>query len=96
MVYQKLKIMSRRHMDSIIAFQSNDQLAIKLKPLQRNSNAVLQEVLRLLFQSQNWPVDQMNHKRWCEVIEVCRGTRTAVELPGRIMVKRPSVIGLKT
>lgn len=92
MVYRKLKTSSRRQMDSIIAFQSNEQLAIKLKPLQRNSNDVLQEVMRMLFQSQNWPVDQMNHQRWREVIEVCRGTRTAVELPGRIMVKRKDLV----
>jgi hypothetical protein len=29
----------------------------------------------------------MNAQRWQEVMEVCRGTRTAVELPGRVMVK---------
>ncbi|MBL8824238.1 MAG: tRNA lysidine(34) synthetase TilS [Planctomycetia bacterium] len=92
MVYRQIKTESRRLFETIIAFQSKERLALKLKLLERNSNTVMQEVLRGLFQSQNWPIDQMNHQRWKEVIEVCRGTRTAVELPGRIMVTRRDLV----
>lgn len=91
-VYRQIRTTSREQYDSIIAFQSHDRLALKLKPMSRNSNAVLQDVLRGMFQSQNWPVDQMNRQRWKELIEVCRGTRTAVELPGRIMVTRKELV----
>lgn len=91
-VYRQIRKTSREQHDSLIAFQSHQRLALKLKPLNRNSNAVLQDVLRGMFQSQNWPVDQMNHQRWKELIEVCRGKRTAVELPGRIMVIRKELV----
>jgi tRNA(Ile)-lysidine synthase len=91
-IYHQIKRKSRRCQAAVIAFQSKERLALKLKLLNRCSDTVLQEVLRGMFRSQNWPVDQMNRQRWREVIEVSRGTRTAVELPGRIMVTRKSLV----
>lgn len=73
--------------------QASLQLALDRKALDAINDEVLQELLRQAWQSQCWPLDQMSAKRWKETIEVCRGTRTAVELPGRIMVKpKPLVI----
>ncbi|MFT3880516.1 MAG: tRNA lysidine(34) synthetase TilS [Gemmatales bacterium] len=78
---------------ALIMHQTKDQVAIHRGVMARTTTGeTLQELLRLLWQRQRWPLDQMNHKRWREVIEVCRGTRTAVELPGRIMVRRKELV----
>lgn len=78
---------------ALIMHQTKDQVAIHRGALERiTGSETLQELLRLLWQKQQWPIDRMNVKRWEETIEVCRGTRTAVELPGRVMVKSKGLV----
>lgn len=78
---------------ALIMHQTKDQVAINRGAMARTTTSeTLQELLRLLWQRQHWPIDQMNRQRWKEVIEVCRGARTAVELPGRIIVKRKELV----
>lgn len=77
---------------SIIVHQTFDQASLKRSTLTVTDDEILQELLRILWRQQAWPLDQMNAARWQEAIEVCRGTRTAVELPGRIMVRRKELV----
>lgn len=91
--YEQLKATARTFLPGLITHRSSKQLAFHhRKVLAITGDEYLQELLRLAWRKQRWPLDQMNHKRWREVIEVCRGTRTAVELPGRIMVKRKDLV----
>jgi hypothetical protein len=58
------------------------------RPLRRAAVAVLQEALRQLWRRQGWPLAAMCAERWYGVIRVCRGERTAVQLPGGVTVRQ--------
>jgi len=90
--YDQIRQSVRMFYPQMIKHQTRNQLAVQKGMLTQTSDEYLQELLRRLWRKQRWPLDQMNFKRWCEVIEVCRGTRTAVELPGRIMVKSKDLV----
>jgi hypothetical protein len=90
--YEHIRKTVRLFYSNIVIHRSANQLAIQKRMLIRAKEEILQELLRMAWRKQHWPLDQMNNKRWCEAIEVCRGTRTAVELPGRIMVRSKDLV----
>lgn len=77
----------RNALQRAVVHQSPHQLALNAKEFLFLNDEFLQEMLHACWRKQHWPVDQMNARRWLEVLEVCHGKRTAVELPGRIMVR---------
>jgi tRNA(Ile)-lysidine synthase len=52
------------------------------------SDDVLQDVLLRCWFAFGLPMQAMNRARWKEVMEVCRGTRPQVQLPGGVLVRR--------
>ncbi|HQR09314.1 MAG TPA: tRNA lysidine(34) synthetase TilS [Gemmatales bacterium] len=90
--YEQLRGTAKLLLSGMITHRSSTQFAITRGKIADSEDEFLQELLRLAWRKQRWPVDQMNFKRWGEAIEVCRGTRNAVELPGRIMVKSKDLV----
>jgi tRNA(Ile)-lysidine synthase len=90
--YAAIQRTVRLGFSGLIVHKDEKQVAIHRFMVQRAGDDVLQEVLRQLWKQQRWPVDQMNADRWHEVCEVCRGVRTVVELPGRIMVRAKALV----
>lgn len=90
--YANLKKAAKLLYPGIQSHVDSRQLAMYRSMLTAPDDEVLQELLRLVWHQQHWSVEQMNNLRWREVMEVCRGTRTAVELPGRIMVRAKELV----
>lgn len=90
--YDQVKLGVRTFYLNTIEHVAQDHVAIKRNAMVFINDEMLQEMLRRAWRKLHWPVDQMNAARWQEAIEVCRGVRTAVELPGRIMVRRKELV----
>jgi tRNA(Ile)-lysidine synthase len=86
--YQKVHSAGKAMLAEVLAHRERDAASLYVVELERLDDEILQEVLRRLWHLQDWPADAMNRARWREVMEVCQGKRVAVELPGRVMVRR--------
>lgn len=86
--YQNVQSTGKAMLAEVLAHQDHDAASLHVSKLEHVDDEILQEVLRRLWHLQCWPRDAMNRARWREVMEVCRGKRAAVELPGRVMVRR--------
>jgi len=85
--YSALAQAARQAEQQALVHRTEHALALKQQAMQSLSEDELQVLLHRLWRNQRWAQDAMNAQRWQEVMEVCHGTRTAVELPGRIMVR---------
>lgn len=86
--YQNVQSVGKAMLAEVLVHRERGAASLHVARLEHCEDEILQEVLRRLWYLQGWPKDAMNRARWREVMEVCRGKRIAVELPGRVMVRR--------
>lgn len=86
--YREVKNLARVLLAQATVHVEADAASLRLHDLEGLDAETLQELLRQLWCSQGWTVDAMNRARWREVMEVFHGKRSAVELPGRVEVRR--------
>lgn len=77
-----------RHVERHVERQSAARVCLNCAALASASDFLIRELLARIWREQNWPLQAMNHAKWCELSALARGGDACCNLPGSIRAEK--------
>lgn len=89
-VFTEIDQQTWMHLSQLELPKAGHLVILNREPLSQLSNHQLRELLRAVWEREQWPQGGMSHEHWQRAATVARGELTATDLPGRLYIRAAS------